>query len=230
MLRSTMRCTNAYWSSLPSPIELWTLGLERQFLLSLDVHSSQILVYSSKIRQKASAGMESQLLTCQKWPPEMKAESIKARICFDNLVLVYKVSVRPIKVDTRILVGMTNKSHQTSEVASKTILMGHPGSSSHVPVVRSFFKIFVPNFHLNWFVLFTLFCRHYRLIFSDWSKYYVEIISFCFFEIFCWKTILFSRKNPLICPIFSKCLVVLIDCFVWYFDIFVCFFDLFWRK
>lgn len=76
--------------------------------------------------------------------------------------------------------AMAMRMVTASEVASKTILMGHPGSSSHVPVVRSFFKIFVPNFHLNRFVIYTVICRYYQLIISKQSPNYFEITSYFF--------------------------------------------------
>ena len=84
----------------------------------------------------------------------------------------------------------------SSEVASKTILMGHPGSSSHVPVVRSFFKIFVlkisskliRTFHHNLSKLSTNCFELIKILFR------IYVFFFCTFEMICRKNILFSWK------------------------------------
>jgi hypothetical protein len=51
-----------------------------------------------------------------------------------------------------------------SEVETKVLLMGHPGLSCHVPVVRSIFILLIPKYHLEIFVRFTLLCMYYHLI------------------------------------------------------------------
>ncbi len=50
----------------------------------------------------------------------------------------------------------------TSEVETKVTLMGHPGLSCHVPVVRSIFIILIPKYHLEIFVRFTLLGMYYH--------------------------------------------------------------------
>jgi hypothetical protein len=52
----------------------------------------------------------------------------------------------------------------TSEVETEVILMGHPGLSCHVPVVRSIFILLNLKYHLEIFVRFTLLRMYYHLI------------------------------------------------------------------
>jgi hypothetical protein len=52
---------------------------------------------------------------------------------------------------------------QASEVETKVILMGHPGLSCHVPVVRSIFILLIPKYRLEIFVRFTLLRMYYNL-------------------------------------------------------------------
>jgi hypothetical protein len=57
-----------------------------------------------------------------------------------------------------------NTSEDTSEVETKVILMGHPGLSCHVPVVRSIFILLIPKYGLEIFVRFTLLRMYYHII------------------------------------------------------------------
>jgi hypothetical protein len=45
---------------------------------------------------------------------------------------------------------------RSSEVETEVILMGHPGLSCHVPVVRLIFVLLIPKYCLEIFVRFTL--------------------------------------------------------------------------
>jgi hypothetical protein len=53
---------------------------------------------------------------------------------------------------------------RTSEVETEVILMGHPGLSCHVPVVRSIFILLILKYHLEIFARFTLLRMYYHLI------------------------------------------------------------------
>jgi hypothetical protein len=56
------------------------------------------------------------------------------------------------------------KCEESSEVETKVILMGHPGLSCHVPVVRSIFILLIPKHGLEIFVRFTLLRMYYHII------------------------------------------------------------------
>jgi hypothetical protein len=74
---------------------------------------------------------------------------------------------RPIKVMDQIPISSNRadeKALEASEVETKVILMGHPGLSCHVPVVRLIFILLIPKYHLEIFVRFTLLRMYYHLI------------------------------------------------------------------
>ncbi len=53
--------------------------------------------------------------------------------------------VKSLSLVCSTFTGQVNSNKiYSSEVASKTILMGHPGLSFYVPVVRSNFKLIIP--------------------------------------------------------------------------------------
>jgi hypothetical protein len=85
--------------------------------------------------------------------------TIQKNSTIENLVATNATLTKAI---TDIQLSIAQMYAATSEVETKVILMGHPGLSCHVPVVRSIFILLIPKYRLEIFVRFTLLCMYYH--------------------------------------------------------------------
>ncbi len=98
------------------------------------------------------------------------------------------------------------RDQHPSEVETKVILMGHPGLSCHVPVVRSIFILLIPKYCFEIFVRFTL-LRMLDLIRFDY--HHATTGAYCVWaergvNPFCQKTHwTLSRHPSRLCVLFS---------------------------